>query len=52
MKKIKPIIFLILTAGFIIAMNMGLGSAPPLGKFLNPFKGFWQNGMVKKGGPT
>lgn len=44
MKKLKPLLFLALTTAFVIAMNMQFGSAPPAAKFLNPFKGVWQNG--------
>ena len=47
MKKLKPLLFLLLTTAFVIAMNMQLGSAPPAGKFLNPFQGVWQNGEEK-----
>lgn len=48
MKKTSFIISLVLTIGFVIVLNsqlpLGDSKTPPLGKFLNPFVGFWQNG--------
>lgn len=43
MKYIKPAIALLLTVALTYALNTKLGVAPPFGKFLNPFGGFWQN---------
>lgn len=34
---------LFLTIGLTIALNLKIGDVPPLGKFLDPFHGFWQN---------
>ena len=31
------------TLGLVIALNSGMGMVPPLGPFLSPFTGFWQN---------
>lgn len=33
----------VITAGLIFALNKKWGSAPPMGKFLSPQHGFWQN---------
>ncbi len=43
MKYIKLLISLVLTIGIFYVLNTKLGSAPPLGKFLNPSTGIWQN---------
>ncbi len=43
MKAIKLILSLLITSALIFAFNTKLGVVPPLGKFLNPFTGFWQN---------
>lgn len=43
MKYIKLLIYLALTIGFFYVLNTKLGSIPPLGKFLNPSSGIWQN---------
>ncbi|MEQ1799093.1 MAG: penicillin acylase family protein [Lacibacter sp.] len=32
-----------ITAGLVYALNTKIGPAPPLGKFLSPQHGFWQN---------
>jgi len=42
-KNVKFILFLLLTVGLIVLLNTKLGMAPPFGRFLNPFQGFWQN---------
>ncbi|VAW27660.1 putative penicillin acylase [hydrothermal vent metagenome] len=44
MKTFKFIISLIITLGLGYALSIKLGSAPPLGNFLSPSVGFWQNG--------
>ncbi len=39
------------TLGLVIALDTKIGLMPPLGKFLDPFHGFWQNaetGRMKK----
>ena len=43
MKYIKLLFSFLITAGLVFAFNSKLGLAPPFGKFLDPFKGFWQN---------
>ena len=43
MKTFKFIFSLLLTIALGYALNTKLGSAPPLGNFLSPFTGFWQN---------
>jgi penicillin amidase len=43
MKYVKLLISLALTIGMFYALNTKLGSIPPLGKFLNPSSGIWQN---------
>ena len=32
-----------ITIGLVYALNTKIGPAPPLGKFLSPQHGFWQN---------
>lgn len=44
MKWLKLGISLLLTLSVFYLLNTSLGLIPPLGKFLNPFAGFWQNG--------
>lgn len=51
MKLVKVGVSLIITVGLVYCLNRGwnFGSPiPPLGKFLNPFGGFWQNAETKK----
>lgn len=43
MNKIKIIVTLILPIALIILCNTKFGDVPPILKFLDPFKGFWQN---------
>ena len=43
MKYAKPILSLIATIGIFYVFNTKLGALPPLGKFLNPTSGIWQN---------
>ncbi|MEH6538075.1 MAG: penicillin acylase family protein [Psychroserpens sp.] len=43
MKYLKLIITLVLTLAVFYALNTKLGSIPPIGKFLDPVKGVWQN---------
>lgn len=40
---LKLIIFVTLTLLSVYLFNRKLGDIPPLGKFLNPYTGFWQN---------
>lgn len=42
--RIAPfIISTVITAGLVLALNKKWGPVPPLGKFLSPQEGFWQN---------
>ncbi|WP_296312670.1 penicillin acylase family protein [Winogradskyella sp. UBA3174] len=43
MKYFKLILSFILTIGIFFLLNTKLGSIPPIGKFLNPYTGVWQN---------
>ncbi|MBC3846917.1 penicillin acylase family protein [Winogradskyella echinorum] len=43
MKYFKLILSLVLTIGIFFALNTKFGSIPPIGKFLNPYSGVWQN---------
>ncbi|WP_422105224.1 penicillin acylase family protein [Winogradskyella sp.] len=43
MKYLKLLLSFVLTIGIFFVLNTKLGSIPPLGKFLNPTSGIWQN---------
>ncbi len=43
MRKTGGILCGVATVGLVLALNMKIGSLPPVGKLLNPFSGFWQN---------
>jgi penicillin amidase len=43
MKYIKFIISLLLTVAVFYGLDNKFGSIPPIGKFLNPYSGIWQN---------
>ena len=43
MGLVKAVLTSIATILLIIVLNMKLGDIPPLGKFLDPFHGFWKN---------
>ena len=43
MKWFKAIFSLVLTVALVYVLNTKLGDIPPIGKFLSPFRGFWQN---------
>ena len=43
MKYFKLILSFALTIGIFFALNTKFGSIPPIGKFLNPYSGVWQN---------
>ncbi|HLY68397.1 MAG TPA: penicillin acylase family protein, partial [Puia sp.] len=43
MKIIPFFIYLIITAGLTFSLNRQWGSIPPIGKFISPQQGFWQN---------
>ncbi|WP_338357693.1 penicillin acylase family protein [Yeosuana marina] len=43
MKYFKFLLSLIIVIGIFYALNTKLGSAPPIGQFLSPSQGVWQN---------
>ena len=43
MKYAKLLLSFVLTTGIFFVFNSKIGSLPPLGKFLNPTSGIWQN---------
>jgi penicillin G amidase len=43
MRVVPFIVTTVVTAGLVFALNKKWGSIPPLGKFLSPQHGFWQN---------
>lgn len=43
MKYAKLLLSFVLTIGIFFVFNTKIGSLPPLGKFLNPTSGIWQN---------
>jgi len=43
MKYLKFTLSLLLTASVFYGLNNKFGSIPPIGKFLNPYTGVWQN---------
>ena len=43
MKLFKLFLTLLLALGVFFALNSKIGSIPPVGKFLNPAQGIWQN---------
>lgn len=43
MKYLKFILSLLLTMAVFYGLNNKFGSIPPIGKFLNPYTGVWQN---------
>ena len=45
MKYLKLLLAFAFTVGIFFALNTKLGAIPPLGKFLNPTSGIWQNEM-------
>ncbi len=47
MRILKFLLFALLTAGLFHVMEFGVSPLPPLGKFLSPFSGFWQNAESK-----
>jgi len=48
LKKIRSILLLILLSIYLYLLNIPIRNLPPLGKFLNPYSGFWVNGLVNK----
>jgi penicillin amidase len=47
MKFVKAFISIAFTILLILALEIKIGSAPPIGPFLNPSTGFWQNAESK-----
>ena len=45
-KKINFIVLLLITISLIYLLNNPTNNIPPLGKFLNPYSGFWLNGEI------
>jgi penicillin amidase len=43
MKILRFIFVLLLTVSITVVLNQKIGDIPPLGKFMDPFQGFWQN---------
>ncbi|GAA4796658.1 penicillin acylase family protein [Olivibacter ginsenosidimutans] len=41
--KLRAFISTIVCIGLAVILNIKIGDIPPLGKFLNPFTGFWRN---------
>ena len=48
MKKARSLFLLIILSSYIYFLNISIFDIPPIGKFLNPYSGFWQNGLVNK----
>lgn len=48
MQYLKLLLAAALTLALVVVLNSKLGPLPPLGKFLNPFTGFWQNAESEK----
>lgn len=49
MRFIPFIISTVITLGLVFALNKKWGSIPPIGKFLSPQQGFWQNAEAVDG---
>jgi len=49
MKTARPVFFIALTLAITSLLNSRIESLPPLGKFLSPFTGFWQNAEGNEG---
>ncbi len=43
MKLLRFILVFLITVAITVALNFKIGDVPPLGKFLDPYNGFWQN---------
>lgn len=44
--KIRFLATLLLTTGLVIVLSMQMGQLPPIGKFLDPINGIWQNALI------
>lgn len=52
MRIIRAVLLLLLAIGVTFVLNMSISSFPPMGKFLDPFAGMWQNaGTAHHTGP-
>ena len=47
MKHAKAFLLIVASVGLTFALNTKIGVIPPLGKFLDPHGGFWQNAEFK-----
>lgn len=47
MKWLRAILSLTILLGLIYALDTKIGDVPPIGKFLSPFTGFWQQAESK-----
>lgn len=47
MKFVSAILLSVLAAALIVALNLKIGQLPPLGRFLDPYTGFWHNAEFK-----
>jgi len=45
MRWLKFVLTLCIAVAAVVGLNMRIGLTPPLGKLLDPFHGFWQNGL-------
>jgi len=52
MKWLRAIVSLFLAAAVFWGLDNRHGMTPPLGKLLNPFAGFWQNGTGRDTPPA
>lgn len=43
MNIIKALLYFLAALALVITLNTKFGDIPPMGKFLNPFRGFWKN---------
>jgi len=48
MKWFKAVFSSVLTVALVYVLNTKIGDFPPLGKFLSPFVGFWQNAEARE----
>ena len=48
MKTIKPLLLFFILIAYIYVLNISVFNLPPIGKLLNPYSGFFQNGLVNK----
>jgi len=48
MKWFKAVFSAVLTVALVYVLNTKIGDLPPLGKFMSPFVGFWQNAEARE----